>query len=266
MNQHLVIDTPFAADSKITHRTKKYVTCLQMVHCILSREVSKDISLDLFNQIGIVAGFIDQHLDELNIEQQHTLLALYDGLFEKIWAIDNYLVFKNEICQFVEQEKFIFTCEAVHLKDLFLFIQHCKTEGIKPDLKSFGKAIITIAIAKQEANKSGTLIDLLLKEGAAVIGLLRALLQTKYGQLETFNATLSLLQYFEHVLNVADDTLDTPSDKSINLISDALGPFHRLKMFKHLLSHMLKIIGKYPTKTAYYGPRLTWYYFSKTLR
>ncbi|MFB1003563.1 MAG: hypothetical protein QMC70_05430, partial [Bacteroidia bacterium] len=84
----------------------------------MSREVSKDISLDLFNQIGIVAGFIDQHLDELNIEQQHTLLALYDGLFEKIWAIDNYLVFKNEICQFVEHEKFIFTCEAVHLKDL----------------------------------------------------------------------------------------------------------------------------------------------------
>lgn len=266
MNKHLIIDTPFLADSKITHRSKKYVTCLQMVHCILSNEISKDISLDLFNQIGIVASFIDQHLDELNTENQRTLLASYDRFFEQLWAVEHYLIFRNKVCQFIEQEQLIFSQEAAHLRDLFLFIQHCKIEGIKSELKSFGRAITTIAIAKQEAKDSAALIELLVQEGEAVIDLLRALLRKKYGQFESFNATLSLLQHFEHVLNVADDTLDTTSDKNSMIISDALGYFHRLKMFKHLLNQVLKTICRYPTKTAQYGPRLTWFYFKNTYK
>lgn len=265
MQQNLVIDIPFTAEATISSRSRKYVTCLQMVHCIISREVSADIPIDLFNQLGIVAGFIDQHLDELNIDEQRRLLAQYDKLFEKLWTIDHYLVFRNEICQFVEQQNFVFNCEAIYLKDLFLFLQHCKTEGIKSNIQSFGKAIISIAIDKQEVTKSDTLIQLLRMEGEAVVGLLRALLQNNYGEHTTLEPTLQLLQELEHILNLADDTLDVTTDKRNNRISATLGPLHRIRILKQVTLQILKTIKSYPRKTLGYAPRLTWFYFKNTL-
>jgi hypothetical protein len=38
----------------------------------------------------------------------------------------------------------------------------------------------------------------------------------------------------EHILNVADDTLDVVSDKKRGLVSKKLGPFHQVKMSKYL--------------------------------
>jgi len=264
MHQNLVIDIPFNTEAHISSRSKKYVTCLQMVHSVLSREVSTDIPIGLFNRLGIVAGFIDQHLDELRIDEQRRLLSQYDKLFEKLWDIDHYLVFRNEICQFVEQQRFVFNCEAIYLKDLFLFLQHCKTERIKDDIQSFGKAIITIAIDKQEATQSDVLIQLLRLEGAAVVGLLRALLLNTYGQYKTLEPTLDLLQELEHILNLADDTLDVATDKKSNRISADLGSFHRIKIVKQLTVQVLKTIKNYPAKTLGYAPRLTWFYIRNT--
>lgn len=265
MNPQLVIDIPFENDAPLSSRSRKYVTCLQMVHTIIHREISEEISIDLFNQLGIVAGFIDQHLDDLELGQQRELLVLYDALFDRIWDIEHYLIFRNEICQFVEQQKFVFSCEAIHLKDLFLFIQHCKAKEIKSEVSIFGKTIIAIAIQKQEATESSKLIGLLRNEGQAVVSLLRSLLYRDYSHEETFESTLLFLQDLEHILNVADDTLDTTADKRKNLISSNLGPFHRWKMLKHLTIQMMKTIKKYPLKTVQYGPSLTWYYFRKTM-
>ncbi|MDG2454317.1 MAG: hypothetical protein P8N47_00785 [Bacteroidia bacterium] len=57
----------------------------------------------------------------------------------------------------------VYRTRAAHLRDLFLFVQHCKIEGIKSQLKSFGRAITAIAIAKQEAKDSAALIELLVQ-------------------------------------------------------------------------------------------------------
>lgn len=266
MNHHLVVDIPFSSEATISSRSKKYVTCLQMVHSVLCKEIDNNISIDLFNRLGIVAGFIDEHLDDLNLNEQRRLLQEYDSLFDTIWKLDHYLIFRNEICQFVEQQNFVFSCQAIHLKDLFLFVQLAKSEGLKPEIKSFGKTIIQIAIEKQNATQSKELIQLLKAEGVAVVSLLRALLSREYGDRTTFEPTLQLLQELEHILNVADDTLDTASDKRKNLISKSLGPFHRFTMLKHVVFLVVKTVKKQPLKIGYYGPRLTWYYFSKTLR
>lgn len=242
------------------------MTCLQMVHSVLCKEIDNSISIDLFNRLGVVAGFIDQHLDDLSIHEQRVLLREYDLLFDTIWEIDHYLIFRNEICQFVEQQNFVFSCEAIHLKDLFLLIQHAKAEEIKSDIQAFGKAIISIAIDKQEATKSKELIQLLKAEGTTVIGLLRALLARDHSAKASFEPTLLFLQELEHILNVADDTLDIASDKRNNLISKSLGPSHRSTMFFHLVFQILQTLKKQPLKLSYYGPRLTWYYFRKTIR
>ncbi|PCJ63718.1 MAG: hypothetical protein COA58_15355 [Bacteroidetes bacterium] len=266
MNTHLVIDIPFSEQTELTPRSRKYVTCLQMVHKVLSQEISESISIHLFNQIGLVAGFIDQHLDELNIQQQKCLLFNYDELFTQLISANHYIIFKHEICNFVEQQKFEFHCEALHLKDLFIFIQHCKDLGIENKLSHFGKRIIEIAIAKQTASSTQNLIQELKSEGEEVIKLLGSLLYVKHGQNSSFSSTLKLLTNLEHILNVADDTLDVASDKKRGIVSTNLGPFHQLKMGKHLVIQIIRTIALYPLKTMYYAPRLTWYYFSKTLR
>ena len=266
MNQQLVIDIPFSDNLKISSRSKKYVTCLQMVHKVLSREISENISLEQFNHLGIVAGFIDQHLDQLSIDEQRILLLHYDRLFDKLWDVNHYLIFRNEICEFVEQHQFVFNCEGIHLKDLFLFLQHCKSLAIKDDIQSFGRSIINIAIQKQEATKSNALIDLLRLEGEAVIGLLKALLYKEHNNSKSFKPTLNLLRRLEHILNVADDTLDINADRKKNIINPNVSALHRLNMIRHLVGQIAGTIISFPIKTAYYGPRLTWYYFSKTLR
>jgi hypothetical protein len=266
MNQQLVVDIPYSPDAKISSRSKKFVICLQMVHFIFRREISQPISIDLFNRLAIVAGFIDHHLDELSLDQQRSLLRLYTALFDKIWDADHYLIFRNEICKFVEEQSFVFQSEAIHLKDLFLFIQHCKTNNKREEIKTFGHTIISLAINKQEATKSDALIYILSLEGEAVVGLLKTLLHKEFSNKKALDKTLDLLKRLEHILNVADDALDVSADRQAKLISAALGPFHRLKMLIHLAVHTLKTIAYYPIKIAYYLPRLTWFYLGKILK
>ena len=265
LHTQLVIDISVDESPNLSARSRKYVTCLQLAHQILSKEISSDIPLPLFNQLGIVSGFIDQHLDELSVAQQKVLLENYDSLFNSLWSTNHYLIFTREICGFVDSHNFQFQCEALYIKDLFLFLKHCKSLNIENKTREFGKKIIAIAINKQQAISSNEMISLLSQEGNAVIDLLRNLLTSKFGNNAEFKNTLRLLMELEHILNVADDTLDVSSDKIRGLINRKMQPFHQLRMAHHLMTQVVKTIVKYPRKTAYYAPQLTWYYFKNTL-
>jgi hypothetical protein len=260
MNSNLVIDIPLDELPTISVRAKKYITCLQLVQRVISRELQTDISLSLFNQIGIVAGFIDQHLDALDKTQQQTLAEHYDELFNILWRAEHYLLFKYEVCTFVAQNKYEFTCESLHIKDLYMFMQHCKSENLEEGLRHFGKCIINCALQKREASTSYKLQLILKKEGQAVVSLLHALLKSTCGSNSKLPNTLNLLTHFEHLLNLADDTLDAGSDRRKGLVNHRLGLFHGMYMAFALFIQLIKTFGRFPLKMMYYAPRLSWQY------
>lgn len=265
MKHHLVIDTSMTELESLPIRSTKYVTCLRMVRKVLVRELKTDFSIELFDRLGLVAGFIDQHLDELSHNEQNVLFSDYHDLFNLLWEQSYYILFKHEICSFVDRHNFVFNCEALYLKDLFLFIQYCKATDIKKDIYNFGQTIIHTALRKHSASTTESLVRELQNEGEAVIQLLRVLLDTKVSSITEFEKTLSLLTELEHILNLADDALDVKSDMRQGLINPELGPLHQLKMHYRVIKQIIKTIVLYPLKTMYYAPRLTWYFILNTI-
>lgn len=241
-------------------RTKLYVLCLGMVHLILERELGTTCDIRLFRQIGIVASFIDEHLDDLNLDEKRVLQVSFDKLFKEIIECTTFPKFQQIVCTYVETNNLNFECSKLNISELFLFIEHCKKNDLAEMLGDFGKQIIDCSIKKQQVNTTRQVRKLLKIEGALVCSLLENLLKKEHLANLKFCNTMALLVECEQILNLADDSLDAFEDKAQNTIAVNYSALHGVKMLGYLGKQLLKTFAYFPFKFAYYTPNLINYY------
>lgn len=263
MLTNVSIDKTWSDISNISARSKKYVTCLQMVHQILERELGVTCGIQVFNQLGFVASVIDLHLDKLSLTEKEQMLSGYGQLFNILWNQEEYLLFKLEISAFLEHQNFDTMGDALYLQDLYLFVQYCKNHGLKSMLFDFGHTIIGCAIQKHKVTSTKEVALVLRQEGEAVIFFLKQMLHSECKDYLNFDDTMGLLQEFEHILNLADDTIDVSSDRRRGLINKQIGKIHQPILVVYLITQLANTILRFPKKSLYYGPKLTWYFIRK---
>jgi hypothetical protein len=241
-------------------RTKRYVLCLGMVHLILERELSTSCDIRLFRQIGVVASFIDEHLDELNLDKKQDLQVSFDKLYSEVTECKTFTNFNRIVCKYVEKNKLIFDCNNLNLSELYLFIGHCKKNELSEILGNFGKQIIECSIEKQQARTTNQVRKLLKIEGLLVCNLLENLLKKKHSANPKFSTTMALLIECEQILNLADDSIDAFEDKTHNIIGVHNSSLHGVRMLGYLGKQLLKTFAYYPFQFMYYTPTLIRYY------
>lgn len=247
-------------DELLDVRTKRYVLCLGMVHLIVERELKTNCDIQLFRQIGIVASFIDEQLDDLNLNEKQDLLVSFDWLYKQLKNTTNYIQFKSIVCNYVEEHDLKFNCNEFNIRELYLFIDYCNQNNLSNILGNFGKEIITCSILKQQATSTSKIRQLLKKEGELVCSLLENLLTKNHSKNPSFRNTIAFLVQCEQILNLADDSIDALEDKSKNNIQVHNGTLHAIKMLGYLLNQIAKTAFYYPLKFTYYTPTLIGYF------
>ncbi len=260
LNQAELTLSPVAYKECLDARTKQYVLCLGMVHLILERELRTTCDIQLFRQIGIVASFIDEYLDDLNLDEKRVLQVSFDKLFKEITECSTFPKFQQVVCTYVETNNLNFECSKLNISELFLFIEHCKKNDLAEMLGNFGKQIIDCSIKKQQVNTTRQVRKLLKIEGALVCNLLENLLKRAHNKNQKFSKTMALLVECEQILNLADDSLDAFEDKAHKTISVNNSRLHGAKILGYLGKQLLKTFAYFPFKFMYYTPTLIRYY------
>ena len=241
-------------------RLRQYVLCLGMVHLIVERELNKACNIALFRQLGIVASFIDQQLDELDLEQRKNFLNQFDELFENLINSEKYTDFYKYVNSFITTQKMKFSAEDKNLVELYSFISYCIQNNLDDYLRNFGIGIIKCSIAKQSAKTTREIRLILRQEGKLVCGLLENLLKIDHSDNQNLSGTIKFLVECEQILNLGDDCVDAFEDNQTNIIQIQNARLHGILMFGYVLKQVVKTFVLFPKQFLFYAPTLTGYY------
>lgn len=256
MQISVVVDKGLELDARL----KRYILCLGMVHLIVESELNEACDVSLFRQLGIVASFIDEQLDKLNIDQRKQFLVQFDTLFKSLIEAKNSSNFKNAIRTFSVTENLTYTASNHNLDELYQFIQYCNDKGLSDYLNSFGKGIINCSIDKQKATNTKQIRLILKREGALVCSLLEKLLKINHIQNTKLNHTMRFLVECEQILNVADDSFDAFEDNRTNIIKLKNPLLHGFIMIGYLVKQVAKTFVIFPKQSFFYTPVLISYF------
>lgn len=221
----------------INHKkTQRYILCLQMVGSIVKDFLpDQKLPLSFFETLGKVACCIDNHLDDLDIEQKKKLLELFPSFFMSLASLEKENDFSEALWKLCDRLGTSLYPPSL-CTDLFQFYCFCKKENLVDELQTFSLLVIQSAIAKTAAKNGNEVLQSLALEGNAAVSFLIQLLQKETDANDRVIMRLkNYLGRLEKMLNIADDLTDYKKDKLKKLVTVHAGTDYYLPLSAKLL-------------------------------
>jgi len=251
--QSISIHTPVIAATQppvyfaINHKkTQRYILCLQMVGSIVKDFLpAQKLPASLFETLGKVACCIDNHLDDLSIEQKKRLLELFPSFFTSLVNLEKENDFSKALWKLCDQLGTSLYPPSL-CTDLYQFYCFCKKENLVDELQTFSVHVIQSAITKSAAKNGNEILQSLALEGNAAVSFLIQLLQKQTtADARVFMRLKSYLGRLEKMLNIADDLSDYKKDKLNKLVAVTGGSSYYLPLSGKLLKTFFSTTLRY---------------------
>lgn len=230
-------------------KARRYVLCLEMAETVLQDFFpnKQSAASPLFQTLGQVACCIDNHLDDLSVEQKETLADLLPAFFDSMSKREDKAVFSDLLWELCHQLNTSLYPPSL-CTDLFQFYIFCAKHDLLPELKNFSMAVIESAILKSKAKNADEILKSLGQEGNAAVSFLLQLLQ-KENRLQhehkKFKRLKNYLGRLEKMLNIADDLSDYKKDKAKGTITLTAGNSYYFALSARLLKTFFSTSFKY---------------------
>lgn len=204
----------------INHKkTQRYILCLQMVGTIVKDFLpEQQLPATLFENLGKVACCIDNHLDDLDIDQKKKLLELFPAFFSSLATLETGNDFSEALWKLCDQLDTSLYPPSL-CSDLFEFYCFCREQNLLDELQTFSTLVIQSAVSKTAAKNGNEILQSLALEGNAAVSFLIQLLQKKaMADSKVFGRLKNYLSRLEKMLNIADDLSDYKKDKLKKLV------------------------------------------------
>lgn len=219
---------------------KRYKLCLNFIKQIIKDFNALEEDNDpVFDQLGHIACCIDTYVDELNYQIKYDLQNSFSPFFDSLKAVESFQEFQMRCLDYRAKTLFL-ADQPCSYSALYDFFELCRELELLDHLKSFSLKIIHSSIQKQEAKDVNTLISSVEEEGRSAVNFLMLLLKRK--GVITRESSTDLRNYFiriERVLNIADEVLDSRSDKQKGIIRLRLN----LRYYGTMLIQLTRGIG-----------------------
>ncbi|MEI9943723.1 MAG: hypothetical protein WDN26_05825 [Chitinophagaceae bacterium] len=206
-------------------KARRYILCLEMVETVLQdffpQKKIDNTTRPLFQTLGQVACCIDNHLDDLALDQKEYLQEIFPVFFYSLSNAQDEAAFSDRIWELCHQVGTSLYPPSL-CTDLFQFYSFCTKHNLVQELKTFSIGVIQSAITKAKAKDAKEILESLALEGNAAVTFLLQLLQKEnriHASDKKFYKLKKYLSQLEKMLNIADDLSDYKKDKSKGTIT-----------------------------------------------